>query len=147
MVAMFLAADVLLVTPLRDGMNLIAKEYVSCRPDLGGALVLSEFTGAWHELHQAFICNPHDIEGLKQTIMRAITAPEDERRRRMKALRKRVGDHDVHRWASRYLEALASAPERPDWSTRVTDEEVRGGERACRANQMASDQASERVSR
>jgi len=147
MAAMFLAADVLLVTPLRDGMNLIAKEYVSCRPDLGGALVLSEFTGAWHELHQAFICNPHDIEGLKQTIMRAITAPEDERRRRMKALRKRVGDHDVHRWASRYLEALASAPERPDWSTRVTDEEVRGGERACRANQMASDQASERVSR
>jgi trehalose 6-phosphate synthase len=51
MVAMFLAADVLLVTPLRDGMNLIAKEYVSCRHDLGGALVLSEFAGAWHELH------------------------------------------------------------------------------------------------
>ena len=147
MAAMFVAADVLLVTPLRDGMNLIAKEYVSCRHDLGGALVLSEFAGAWHELHEALICNPHDIEGVTQTIMRAITAPEDERRRRMKALRKRVGDHDVHRWASRYLEALASAPERPDWSTRVTDEEVRGGERACRANQMASDQASERVSR
>ena len=71
--AMFVATDILLVTPLRDGMNLIAKEYVTCRNDLGGALVLSEFTGAWHELHQAFICNPHDIEGVKQTIMRAIT--------------------------------------------------------------------------
>ncbi|WP_411285952.1 trehalose-6-phosphate synthase [Lapillicoccus sp.] len=146
MVAMFLAADVLLVTPLRDGMNLIAKEYVSCRHDLGGALVLSEFTGAWHELHQAFICNPHDIEGLKQTIMRAITAPEDERRRRMKALRKRVADHDVQRWAFRYLEALATAPARPHRPTRASDQERRGGERANRANQRASDTASERVS-
>ena len=113
MVAMFVAADIMLVTPLRDGMNLVAKEYVSCRNDLGGALVLSEFTGAWHELHQAFICNPHDIEGIKQTIMRAISAPEDERRRRMRAMRKRVADHDVQRWASRYLEALASSPRDP----------------------------------
>ena len=111
-------------TPLRDGMNLIAKEYVTCRNDLGGALVLSEFTGAWHELHQAFICNPHDIEGVKQTIMRAITAPEDERRRRMKAMRKRVADHDVQRWASRYLEALASAPVKPHRPTRASDEEL-----------------------
>ena len=113
MVAMYLAADIMLVTPLRDGMNLVAKEYVSCRNDLGGALVLSEFAGAWHELHQAFICNPHDIEGVKQTIMRAIHTPEDERRRRMRAMRKRVADHDVQRWASRYLESLACAPSRP----------------------------------
>ncbi len=120
MAAMFVAADIMLVTPLRDGMNLVAKEYVSCRNDLGGALVLSEFTGAWHELHQAFICNPHDIEGVKQTIMRAINTPEDERRRRMKAMRKRVADHDVQRWASRYLEALASAPSKPHRSTRAS---------------------------
>jgi trehalose 6-phosphate synthase len=114
MAALFLAADVMLVTPLRDGMNLVAKEYVSCRHDLGGALVLSEVTGAARELHQAFVCNPHDIEGLKQTIMRAVRAPEADRRRRMRALRKRVADHDVQRWAQRYLEALASAPERPE---------------------------------
>ena len=120
MAALFLAADVMLVTPLRDGMNLVAKEYVSCRYDLGGALVLSEFTGAWNELRQAFVCNPHDIEGLKQTIMAAIDAPTDQRRRRMKALRRRVADHDVQRWASRYLEALALAPNKPerDRSTR-----------------------------
>jgi trehalose 6-phosphate synthase len=111
--AMFLAADVMLVTSLRDGMNLIAKEYVACRHDLDGALVLSEFTGAWHELHQAYICNPHDIEGVKQTIMRAVTASPVERQRRMKALRKRVAGHDVQRWASRYLDALASAPAKP----------------------------------
>ena len=145
MAAMFLAADVMLVTPLRDGMNLIAKEYVACRHDLGGALVLSEFAGAWHELHQAFICNPHDVEGLKQTIMRAITAPQDERRRRMKALRKRVSDHDVQRWATRYLDALASAPARPHRPTRASDEERRGAERANRSNRRALDRASERT--
>jgi trehalose 6-phosphate synthase len=146
MAAMFLAADVMLVTPLRDGMNLIAKEYVACRHDLGGALVLSEFAGAWHELHQAFICNPHDVEGVKQTIMRAITAPEDERRRRMKALRKRVAVHDVQRWASRYLDALASAPAKPHRPTRASDVERRGVERANRSNQRAMDTASERLS-
>ena len=145
MAAMFVAADIMLVTPLRDGMNLVAKEYVSCRNDLGGALVLSEFTGAWHELHQAFICNPHDIEGVKQTIMRAIRSPEDERRRRMKAMRKRVGDHDVQRWASRYLKALASAPSKPHRPTRASEEELLAAEHANRANLRASDSASERI--
>ena len=144
MAAMFVAADIMLVTPLRDGMNLVAKEYVSCRNDLGGALVLSEFAGAWHELHQAFICNPHDIEGVKQTIMRAMTTPEDERRRRMRAMRKRVADHDVQRWASRYLEALASAPSKPHRPTRASEEELTA-DRANRANQRASDRASERI--
>ena len=146
MAAMFVAADIMLVTPLRDGMNLVAKEYVSCRNDLGGALVLSEFTGAWHELHQAFICNPHDIEGVKQAIMRAITTPEDERRRRMKAMRKRVADHDVQRWASRYLAGLAAAPSKPDRSAEADREESVAVERANRANLRASDRASERTS-
>ena len=145
MAAMFLAADVMLVTPLRDGMNLIAKEYVASRHDLGGALVLSEFTGAWDELHQAFICNPHDVEGVKQTIMRAITAPEDERRRRMKALRKRVSVHDVQRWATRYLEALASAPAKPHRPTRASEKERLDVERANRSNLRASDNASEQT--
>jgi len=76
--------------------------------------VLSEFTGAYHELHQAFVCNPHDIEGLKQTILRAINTPAHEKARIMKALRRRVADHDVGRWATRFLEALAVAPHRPE---------------------------------
>ncbi|HET7396992.1 MAG TPA: trehalose-6-phosphate synthase [Intrasporangium sp.] len=113
MAAFFQAADVMLVTPLRDGMNLVAKEYVTCRYDLGGALVLSEFTGAWHELHQAFACNPHDIEGLKQAILRAINTPTKEKQRIMRSLRRRVSQHDVQRWAKRYLAALDAAPERP----------------------------------
>ncbi len=106
MAALFLAADVMLVTPLRDGMNLVAKEYVVCRTDLGGALVLSEFTGAYHELHQAFVCNPHDIEGLKQAIMHAIEMPEAQKRRVMRSLRRRVMEHDVQRWAARFLANL-----------------------------------------
>ena len=65
MAALYLAADVMLVTSLRDGMNLVAKEYVACRGDETGALVLSEFTGAADELSGAFLVNPHDIEGMK----------------------------------------------------------------------------------
>ncbi len=118
MAAMFLAADIMLVTPLRDGMNLVAKEYVSCRYDNGGALVLSEFAGAWHELHQSYACNPHDIEGLKQTILHAMNAPDQEKRRLMKAMRRRVADHDVQRWAARFLAALEHAPDRPPRSQR-----------------------------
>lgn len=113
MAALFHAADVMLVTPLRDGMNLVAKEYVTCRHDLGGALVLSEFTGAWHELHQAFVCNPHDIEGLKQTMLRAMGTDPKEKRRIMRALRKRVADHDVLVWADRFLDNLRAAPDKP----------------------------------
>ena len=113
MAALFQAADVMLVTPLRDGMNLVAKEYVTCRHDTGGALVLSEFTGAWHELHQSFVCNPHDIEGLKQTILRALRTDDKERRRLMRALRRRVADNDVQRWADRFLTNLDTAPHKP----------------------------------
>ena len=113
MAAMFSAADIMLVTPLRDGMNLVAKEYVTCRHDLGGALVLSEFTGAAHELTASFLHNPHDIQGLKDTIRRAVEAPTVEKRRRMRSLRRRVRENDVQHWAERFLQALESAPERP----------------------------------
>ena len=84
MAALYLAADVMLVTSLRDGMNLVAKEYVACRFDETGALVLSEFTGAADELTGAFLVNPHDIEGLKETIVRAATCRPREARRRMR---------------------------------------------------------------
>ncbi len=144
MAAMFVAADIMLVTPLRDGMNLVAKEYVTCRNDLSGALVLSEFTGAWHELHQAFTCNPHDIEGVKQTIMLAITTPEKERRRRMRAMRRRVAEDDAQRWAGDFLEALASAPLKPHGSTRAGDQIRQADERANRANLGVLDKVSER---
>ena len=114
MAALFLMADVMLVTPLRDGMNLVAKEYVTCRHDDGGALVLSEFTGAWHHMKQAFVCNPHDIEGLKLTMMRAMETDPRQKRRQMRALRRQVAENDVQTWADRFLTNLQLAPERPD---------------------------------
>ncbi|OBH89427.1 trehalose-6-phosphate synthase [Mycobacterium sp. E2733] len=107
LIAFFVAADVMLVTPLRDGMNLVAKEYVACRSDLGGALVLSEFTGAAAELRQAYLVNPHDLEGVKDAIEAALNQPVEEGRRRMRSMRRQVLAHDVDRWARSFLEALA----------------------------------------
>jgi trehalose 6-phosphate synthase len=109
LVAFFVASDVMLVTPLRDGMNLVAKEYVACRSDLGGALVLSEFTGAADELKQSYLVNPHDTEGVKDAIEAALNQTEEEGRRRMRALRRQVLAHDVDRWARSFLEALGEA--------------------------------------
>jgi alpha,alpha-trehalose-phosphate synthase [UDP-forming] len=109
MAALYLAADVMLVTSLRDGMNLVAKEYVACRDDETGALVLSEFTGAADELSGAFLVNPHDIEGMKDAIVRAATVPPAEARRRMRAMRRRVREFDVNRWAASFLDALRRA--------------------------------------
>ncbi|MEV0672267.1 trehalose-6-phosphate synthase [Mycobacterium sp. NPDC050441] len=107
LIAFFVAADVMLVTPLRDGMNLVAKEYVACRSDLGGALVLSEFTGAAAELRQAYLTNPHHLEGVKDAIEAALEQSPEEGRRRMRALRRQVLAHDVDRWARAFLDALA----------------------------------------
>jgi trehalose 6-phosphate synthase/phosphatase len=108
--ALYLAADVLLVTALRDGMNLVAKEYVATRHDERGALVLSEFAGAAIELPQAFLVNPHDIDGLKAAIIRAVQISPREAQRRMRAMRRRVFEHDVARWASTFLKVTGSAP-------------------------------------
>ena len=112
MAALYRAADVLVVTPLRDGMNLVAKEFIACRSSGDGALVLSEFAGAARELHQAWLVNPHDIQALKEGILAATRAPDKDKRRRMMALRRQVFAHDVDRWADAFLADLAA--ERPD---------------------------------
>lgn len=106
MVALYLAADIMLVTALRDGMNLVAKEYVASRFDDDGVLVLSEFAGASDELTRAVMVNPHDIEGLKDAIMRALEMPHNERRARMRFLRKKVFDNDVEKWSHEFLDVL-----------------------------------------
>ncbi|WP_375383981.1 trehalose-6-phosphate synthase [uncultured Microbacterium sp.] len=109
MVALFLAADVMLVTALRDGMNLVAKEYVATRTDNRGVLILSEFAGAADELGTALRINPHDIDALKDTIVRAVEMPPAEQGRRMRAMRRKVIENDVHAWSSSFLDALAQA--------------------------------------
>jgi trehalose 6-phosphate synthase/phosphatase len=107
--ALYRAADVMLVTPLRDGMNLVAKEFAACRADEGGVLVLSEFAGAADELTEALLVNPYDIEGVADAMQRALTMPRGERRRRSAGLRAAVLAHDVHRWAESFIDALDTA--------------------------------------
>ena len=107
LVALYRAADVMLVTPLRDGMNLVAKEYVAARPDDTGVLVLSEFTGAARELTSALLVNPHDIDALEDAIDEALAMPLPEQRRRMRAMRRFIRKHDVFAWAQALLGTIA----------------------------------------
>jgi len=106
MAAMYRAADVMVVTPLRDGMNLVAKEYVACREGDTGALVLSEFTGAAKELRQAYLVNPHDIDGLKSTMAAAAGDSPRNKARRMRIMRRQVFEHDIDHWAGQFLDDL-----------------------------------------
>jgi trehalose 6-phosphate synthase len=105
LIAYYRAADVMFVTPLRDGMNLVAKEYVATRYDETGALVLSEFAGAAEQLRQAHIVNPYDLDGLSRTLEQAIKSARGAGTR-MRALRRSVRSHDVFWWADRCLGAL-----------------------------------------
>ena len=104
--AYYRAADIMLVTPLRDGMNLVAKEYICCRTEVNGVLVLSEFAGAARELRQAILVNPRDLDGMRSAMSRALRMGAAERRRRMSSLRRHMLRHDVFRWASEFLKEL-----------------------------------------
>jgi trehalose 6-phosphate synthase len=108
MAALYLATDVMVVTPYRDGMNLVAKEYVACRYDNDGALVLSEFAGAAEELRQAWLVNPYDINGMKTALLDACRADQREVTRRMRAMRRTVSQNDVAAWADSFMEELAA---------------------------------------
>ncbi len=114
MAALYRAADIMVVTPLRDGMNLVAKEYVACRQADDGALVLSEFAGAAQELRQAYMVNPHDIDGLKGRLMEAMNDEPRIKARRMRQMRKYVFDHDIDHWATTFLDDLGEMGRRPE---------------------------------
>jgi trehalose 6-phosphate synthase/phosphatase len=109
LLALYRAADVMLVTPLRDGMNLVAKEFLATRRDENGVLVLSEFAGAADELNDALLVNPYDIDQVAEAVQRALTMDRAERRRRSCALRATVRANDVHHWTTSFLDALAGA--------------------------------------
>jgi trehalose 6-phosphate synthase/phosphatase len=119
LVALYRAADVMLVTPLRDGMNLVAKEFVASRTDGDGVLVLSEFAGASWELPEAIQVNPYDVEGTAESCYRALMMGAEERRTRLEPLRARVQTYDVHRWAATFLEQLEAITQRKPSSRRV----------------------------
>jgi len=111
LVTYYLAADLALITPLRDGMNLVAKEYVASRVKQDGGLILSEFTGAAGTLTDAIIVNPYDIEGLADAIHFALSMPDTEKRRRMERLRQAVKERDVYWWCRSFLESLGRISE------------------------------------
>ena len=106
--AYYRAADVALVTPLKDGMNLVSKEYCASRVEGDGVLILSEFAGAAAELQSgAILVNPFDIEGVAEAIHAAATMPAEEQRERMRKLRRAVRSNDIYRWLDTFLRAAA----------------------------------------
>ncbi len=107
LIAIYRAADVMAVTPLRDGMNLVAKEYIATRVDNSGVLILSEFTGAAKELRTALQVNPHDVDGLAETLDLALSLPRREVTRRMRRMREVVRENSVYDWASSFMKALS----------------------------------------
>src|SRR2546425_721389 len=115
-------ADFCMVTSLHDGMNLVAKEFVAPRDDDDGILILSRFAGASHELPDALLVNPYDVEDVAAAIHRAITLPVEERRERMSRMRRQVREHNIYGWAGLLLDQLARIP-------RVTDHRVTGAAR------------------
>jgi trehalose 6-phosphate synthase len=106
LVALYIAADVLAITPLRDGMNLVAKEYVASRVDDTGVLVLSEFSGAARELSGALLVNPHDLEGVSSAIHSALEMSEQDQRMRMRKSRRALERNTVFDWADDFLAEL-----------------------------------------
>lgn len=109
LVTLYRAADIMMVTPFRDGMNLVAKEFVATRIDGSGALVLSEFAGAARELTAATLVNPHDTDGVRDAMARLLRTTPAERRAGMRTLRRAVRRSDVHVWANSFLVALDAA--------------------------------------
>jgi trehalose 6-phosphate synthase len=113
------AADVCIVTSLHDGMNLVAKEFVASREDEQGVLVLSQFTGAARELPDALIVNPYHIENCADALYKALTMPADEKRVRMRSMRRLVQEFNVYRWAGAMLLDAARLRQRQRVSARI----------------------------
>jgi trehalose 6-phosphate synthase/phosphatase len=103
---LYVAADVALVTPLRDGMNLVSKEYVASKIDATGVLILSEMAGASKELTQAIVINPNDKKELTSAMYQALTMPVREQMKRMKSMQRIVSHHNVHKWAEQFIVTL-----------------------------------------
>jgi len=104
--SLYQAADVMLVTPLRDGLNLVAKEFVASRKDEDGVLVLSEFAGVASELPEALKMHPYDLNGSAEVLAAALALPKEERKRRMRAMREVVHASNVHHWVKTFLAVL-----------------------------------------
>ncbi|MEX1307175.1 MAG: bifunctional alpha,alpha-trehalose-phosphate synthase (UDP-forming)/trehalose-phosphatase, partial [Eubacteriales bacterium] len=106
LIALYKHSDILLVTPLRDGMNLVAKEYISARSDLGGMVVISETAGAASELGETVVVNPNDCNAIAEGIYKALSMPTEEKKQINAVLHKRIQRYNVHFWAEQFLKVL-----------------------------------------
>jgi trehalose 6-phosphate synthase/phosphatase len=106
LIDLYTSSDIALITPVRDGMNLVAKEYVATRTNEDGVLILSEMAGAAKEMNEAILINPNSFEDFASAILRALTMPLDEQQSRMKILQKRLKRYDVEKWAAEFLQSL-----------------------------------------
>ena len=104
-------SDIALILPLRDGMNLVAKEFVASRHDGTGVLILSELAGASKELHEALLVNPNDLDAISEAIREAMEMPDEEQVRRNKVMMQRLQRYTVHRWASEFIKSLEGIKE------------------------------------
>lgn len=135
--ALYSMADVAMVTPLVDGMNLVAKEYVACQTDGAGVLVLSEFAGAAQELVNSLQVNPYDLRQVSESIKLALDMDVKEKAKRMKYMRERVLHFDADYWACGYLDDLASVETRTDQPIEFADAENHIAEKMGEANRVA----------
>ncbi|MEZ7498639.1 bifunctional alpha,alpha-trehalose-phosphate synthase (UDP-forming)/trehalose-phosphatase [Flavobacterium sp. Arc3] len=111
LIDLYVSSDVAMVTPVRDGMNLVAKEYVASRTKENGVLILSEMAGAAKEMHEALIVNPNNFDQIADCLKEALEMPAEEQKTRLEALQKRISRYDVERWAGEFLKALKVAKE------------------------------------
>ena len=135
LVALYRAADVMLVTPLRDGMNLVAKEFVAARDDEQGVLILSQFTGAAAELAEALVVNPYNIDQCAAALHLALTMSGTEQRARMRSLRGIVQEFNVYRWAGRMLMDAARMRQRARIVRQTGDRDLRNVTRTITGGQ------------
>lgn len=124
LIAMYDIADIALVTPLRDGMNLVAKEYLAAKGDQSGVLILSEMAGAAIELQDALIINPNNKDEIEKAILQALTMPDDEKRERISRMQKGIASRNVKRWANDFVKELRNIKEQnKEILLRVVDEQ------------------------
>ena len=137
--ALYALSEVAWVTPLRDGLNLVAKEYCACKQDDNGVLVLSEFAGAAAEMGEALLVNPYSEDSVIETVFRALHMDEAERRARLNPMRQRVLRNNVFVWADRFLEALASSAEPGNATPLVNFSELQASYRKSASRAMIFD--------
>jgi trehalose 6-phosphate synthase/phosphatase len=107
LIDLYMNSDIAMITPLRDGMNLVAKEFVSTRVNLDGVLILSEMAGASIELFDSILVNPFDLDQMSESILKALEMPPHEQKRRMLTMQKRLSRYTVQRWAKDFIDSLS----------------------------------------